>query len=361
MRVAALSLGASLACAAACTVFDGLEPATGGGGSAATSDGGEGGAFASCATQSPACVLPELEAARLCARLASCEGLAAGLALSTGLPLAELDTDGAQLGFNFSACVDWLTAPLEAAHAGFASVSSALNCVSATSDCTSAGACLPTTLMEPDDPRCDGVTGSVCAGQDLIECEGREITACDHPSFGIATECDGTLAPTCRVGPCSDPGTRCDVDGAGVEYAVECTEAGDELVMSCSSHGLECTEGVGCSDDSGAAPTCTTPFAQRCRGASVATCTTRSEPSVLEALIDCEAGGLVCVEEGLSARCARPDAACSPYDAGINVCEGSAIALCLGGERVVLDCADLGMACANGRADGTSGRCSWEL
>jgi hypothetical protein len=69
---------------------------------------------------------------------------------------------------------------------------------------------------------------------------------------------------------------------------------------------------------------------------------------------DCEVMGQRCVVEGLAARCASDTGTCSPYDPDVNVCEGTTIHLCVQGDRVDLDCANLGKSCEPASPDGAS-------
>lgn len=350
-----------------CTVFDNVTPPVlEGGGGADASDGGGGADEQSCTVQSPRCLLPLIEAARLCALVAECDQLSASVALSTGLPLATLDAEGVTIAFNFSTCVDWLTRRLEDSHAGFETTRAVFNCLAATTTCTEAGACLTYETLGADDPRCDGAPSQSCAGEALVDCSAGRISHCDELGFSVTTECaEGEDGAVCRVETCTAPGIRCEENPPGVHYAIACTEGGDEIATSCTAHGLSCTEQIGCTDVTGNDELCDPPFAQTCGGARLATiCAAPLSTTGMRAVpIDCGAAGDDCVEESLSARCAHPDASCSPYDAGINVCEvagrkqSSVIGLCVDGRETSFDCASLGMGCVNGDGEGRSGRC----
>lgn len=353
---------------AGCTVFDDVTPPQvdgAGGGGADTSAGGAGGATEqSCTVQSPRCLLPLIEAARLCALVAQCDPLSGSIALSTGLPLATLDADGQSIAFNFSTCVDWLTRRLEDSHAGFESARAVFNCLAATSTCTEAAACLTYEALALDDPRCDGERGRRCEGQSVIDCDERRISHCDELGFAVSTECvEGADGAVCRLESCTEPGVHCQENPPGVHYAIACTAGGDEIATNCTAHGLSCTEQIGCTDATGSDELCDPPFAQACNGAKkVAVCAAPLVTSGMRSVsFDCGATGDDCIEASLSARCAQPEASCSPYDAGINVCEAEAasvLGLCIAGQRTTFDCASLGMVCANGDGEGRSGRCA---
>lgn len=348
-----------------CTVFDDVTPPTLGGGGAGgeAAEGGGGGSGLSCTVDSPRCLLPPLEAARLCSLVAGCDRLAASVMLSTGLPLSTLDANGDVIAFNYSSCMDWLTRRLEPSHAGFETTRAVFNCLAATTTCTEAAACLTYESLGPADPRCEGARAKRCMGSSLVDCEQRLVSHCDELGFSVTTECaEGAQGAVCRVESCAAPGIVCEENPPGVFYAIACTEGGDEIATSCTAHGLSCTEPSGCADPAGSPAPCEPPFSQSCGGAArAALCAAPVIQSGLRTVpIDCGAAGDECVEEALSARCAHPGASCSPYDAGINVCAVDApnlIALCLEGEKTSFDCASLGMKCVNGDGEGRSGRC----
>ncbi len=348
--------------ASACLAFEGVEPALGGGGQASEGGGGEGVGAApaeNCLAQSPSCLLPQLEAARLCARIPECETLGAAISRSLGLPLVELDSSGVRVGFNYSACIDWLTAPLSTSLPGFEAVQRDLNCLAATSTCDKAGACLSFYPLAGGDVLCDGQSGRRCEGDRLIDCDASLATNCDGAAFPVTSRCEDGAAgsPTCRVGPCGADATSCEENPPGAEYQLVCNQ-GDELGLYCSLFGLACGPS-GCGD---ALSTCGVAFEQTCLDAGTAEVCAAPRPdgSLARARFDCAAAGETCVVENFAARCTPRDAACSPYLAGSNVCDpvaSSVIQLCVRGEPTSIDCASLGLSCEPEDGAGTSGRC----
>ncbi len=346
----------------ACSLFDDGPPPLETGGS-----GSGGGAPETCTLASPRCLLPRGEAVRLCSLVADCDALAATILRTTGLPLAVVDASGHRTSFNTSVCVDWLTTPLEGAHPGFDAVRAAVNCLITSLSCEDANGCFEFEQLSDGDDRCAATPEEVrCDGEILVDCPASTVTRCDGPSFAVNTHCEpgGAGVPMCRSDGCEEPSTKCAENQPGTSYVLACTEEGDEIDLDCAKHGLGCTTGVGCSNAQGAAPVCTELFAQTCDGPFVRTCAFTSPLGLLSVPIDCSAvSGLprACEEAGASARCASPDAACSPFDPTTNVCreDNRTLALCVGGEKVTFDCGSIGLACANA-SEGLSGRCLFE-
>jgi hypothetical protein len=307
-------------------------------------------------TTSPRCLLPELEAHKLCALIGDCPELSAAIVLSTGVSVGQVAPDGSRLSFNYSGCVDWLASPLELAHRGFDSARSTFNCLAAISTCQQASACVAYELLLDDDARCAGESGRRCEADALIDCDAREVTHCDAVSFPVTTSCeegeDGVA--TCRLGACDEPGLpACEENLA--EYAIACTAELNEVGVSCTAAGLSCADDLGCTSiSSGVPPGCETPFEQGCSGSLAQTCAARTSGGLLHAEIDCTKLGLECDSQAGIARCKSPTATCRPTDGDVNVCDGTRIALCVGGIKSSFDCATLGLTCDGG----SSARCA---
>lgn len=249
-----------------CTAFEGVEPggAPAGGAPGNGGDGGEGaGVVQTCLAESPSCLVPELEAVRFCARIAVCPTLATAVTRATGIPIAEIDETGARVGFNFSACVDWLTGPLEDAHPGFAAVQSLLNCAIATSSCEKAEACMEVAPLPIDAASCDegqcspfglscgddgcGASGvpPICSEPFAQGCEGALVTSCAlerTDGMWLSAHIDCTRAgASCEF-------ARCKTDGCAASPVNVCADSssislclqGKSLEFDCASVGLSC-------------------------------------------------------------------------------------------------------------------------
>ncbi|MFO0550081.1 MAG: hypothetical protein U0271_16920 [Polyangiaceae bacterium] len=346
----------------ACTLFD--EPPSIDGGAGGSGGAGDGGA-STCLEESPACLLPELEAARLCAFIATCPTAPASIAMSTGIPIGQVNPDGTLLDLNFSACVNWLTLPLQGASAGYLSATDTLNCFAGSMDCEGARFCGPYRQIAADDPRCNTPTDVRCDDEVLVDCPSSRVTNCKGLSFAVTTGCEvgKSGVPMCRLGDCSGPGQiDCEENPPGSEYSIACDANGDELGLSCTGYGLSCEPGLGCAQASGVSAACAEPFAQSCGVANrLHSCSVpQGIDGWMQSEIDCEAIGLECVEVGQSAFCAGAADACTPYDAGVNVCDPDApalIHLCVGGQPTTFDCATLGYTCVPAGEPGKSARC----
>ena len=268
----------------ACTAFEGVEP--GGAPSGGASEGGEtgegGGPAETCLARSPSCLLPELEAVRLCARVGACDTLATAIVRATGVPLAEIDSAGVRIGFNFSSCVDWLTGPLELAHPGFAAVQGELNCLIATSSCEAAATCLDAPLLPSDAASCDeavcAVFGLVCGDAGCVA--GGEPPLCDVP---FAQACSGDAVTSCALERADD---------MWLDAHIDCAEAG----LACTLEGVQarCAGEGGCSPAGGAINVCDADSIHLCLQGQ-------------EVDFDCASVGLSCAQadlpSGISGRC----------------------------------------------------------
>ena len=87
-------------------------------------------------------------------------------------------------------------------------------------------------------------------------------------------------------------------------------------------------------------------FGSDCDGTSVAVCDDYSL-----SIFDCAAMGGTCAKQAGDALCKRATDNCTPFDATINVCNGSSISLCIGGKPVSFDCARVGISCKPGTVE----------
>ncbi len=83
----------------------------------------------------------------------------------------------------------------------------------------------------------------------------------------------------------------------------------------------------------------------RCDGTSVLHC---AGGVLAETEFDCSATHQTCNQAGGGvARCVGASDACTPFltDGTVNVCSGSTISLCVGGQRTSFDCSQIGLSC----------------
>lgn len=332
--------------APACTTFYGLEPEP------STTSSGAGGAGGSVVFR-PTQLLPIFDAAHLCGLVAECPTLGDSVLASTALPLAIPPLSDAR---NFSSCVEWLTAPLApdmsaTPRAGFDALRAMIVCMAATTTCVDAARCAFVEVIDAADARCDAETGSRCEDGAAIDCDARRALRCKSKGFAPGSEClvggDGVAA--CAVGTCSMAAVSCDPasDPGPTEpsYLFACTPGGLRLGVDCRSAGLVCDASAadlaqrGCVGATGKA-NCSAFGEAACLGDRARVCS-----GVFTGEIDCAAMGRSCTYEGSTARCAPTGAACSPFDANVNLCDGATIHLCLDGAKVDFDCASIGATC----------------
>jgi hypothetical protein len=330
---------------AACTAFDGLEPDLGG----ASSVGGGSAAAGGAGGDDPASqsLLPLLDAANVCSLVQRCPTLGGSLLLSSGLPLVRVEPTGLPAARNYSACIDWLRAPLAQGHPGFEELRRLLLGVAATSVCEEAESLLPVSVGAS----CPARDSSCVDAETSLACPDGVSERCTRGLFAPGSTCLDVGAVGCAVGECSAEGLTCDAP-----FAFRCA-AGLRTGLDCSLLGLACEGGVGCVGIAGPAE-CDTIGEQSCGlGERLArTCVrTFSSAELIAAELDCEALGQRCVVEGLTARCAPDQEACSPYDPDVNVCEGTTIRLCVQGEPTTVDCGILGKTCEPASPDGPWG------
>lgn len=342
--------------ASACTTFYGLKPDSSSS-SSSTGSGGSGGA-------PERGLLPKLDAAHLCALVATCPSLGASVVASAGLPLVEIDSGTENR--NFNACVDWLTLPLAplagsaspTPRLGFDALRSMIVCMAASTSCDDAERCALAEVVAPGDPRCGG-GGTSCDGQgNLVDCPNRQVLHCKTDLFAPDSTCTQAQGVTaCASGLCAQPEVNCDSG-----YLFSCAAAMEpKTSLDCAVFGLVCDASAadsalrGCYGAMGKSSCSPAAFgAETCLGTHARTCT-----GVVNAEVDCAAIGETCVTDAGTpgpARCRKADAACSPYDATMNVCTGTTISVCLDGVPTSVDCAAIGLSCVPGMG-GVSAHC----
>jgi hypothetical protein len=346
-----LALG--LLVAAGCTAFEGLEPREdvtpppGGGGA-----GGE-------APEGPRSLLPLLDAANLCSLVFRCPTLGGSILLSTGLPLVATDENARPTVWNYSACIDWLTAPLESGRVGFDDLRDAVVRVAPATTCEDAVSLLAFDVAEDVASVCPGAGGGgsgggpqgTCAGAGALSCPTGITGRCDDDIFGVSSECKVSAEGDVRCAldsGCTTPGITC--DGG---FVVDCSASGFKTALSCERYGLACQSGAGCVTPSGPV-VCSALGEQTCGvGQRAQACAVGSPPSLHMAEVDCAAMAMTCTPEGNTARCAPAGAACSPYDADQNRCEGDTAIVCVQGQSIGVDCVLLGKTCQPASMDGS--------
>jgi hypothetical protein len=179
------------------------------------------------------------------------------------------------------------------------------------------------------------------------------VEHCDSARFAPepAHYClENPFVATCVNGTCANAGEPT------YECADDVTTAcgyGRQIEVRCAPLGLICAHGITCGPDEDTVIDCDTIGESSCQG---------SNPDVVQVC-----GGLVATTyrcqdlEGTCAtngkpRCALPTDVCSPVDPGMNECEGSKLTACVAGQRIVFDCASVGLDCLPKSGD-KSGRC----
>lgn len=364
-----MGICAALGAVTACTAFYDLEPDPRG-----TPTGGSGGGAPETEDRA---LLPKLDAAHLCALVATCPTLGPSLVASSGLPVVELDASGAAVVLNYAACVDWLTFPLgpaesggPAARLGFDLLRDLVLCMAASASCEDATRCAFAEVLAPDDPRCEGGSDTSCeADGDTLWCDSGVRMHCDSALFAPDSSCVSPAVgrARCASGLCTGAEVDCSQG-----YLFACLAEGQPKVgVQCAAFGLTCDDAStkpaerGCFGAAGSA-SCTTFGEQSCAPGNdqVRTCAGLSGSQTVNGLfhaeIDCSVVDEVCATDaGVPgpARCVRADATCSPYDPTVNVCSGSVLSLCLDGAPDSVDCAAIGRSCvpAAGAATGHCG------
>lgn len=330
------------ALAPSCTTFDGVT-LQGDGGAESGDDA------ASCAPEdSPQALLPFADAARVCARVASCPLLSTSLALSNGVPVDPL---------TYSLCVHWLAAPVPPSRVGLPVQRQVLSCMAKATSCGDAAACLAFEALPAGDARCAdaGATSHCVDSSTVARCDQSLVFHCGAATFGPGAQCiqgnDGQYV----CGQTGCPPTACQGDLIdGCQYP-----AMRHVDTDCAAAGLNCgpdpsdPQQVTCLTEPGKVLACGAPGSTSCQGDKALVCVGGQLSE-----FDCSSlPGGTCTADGGGARCVVPrDDACSPYDADVDVCTGTTITLCVDGRHVCFDCASIGQQCVPG-SGGATARC----
>jgi hypothetical protein len=335
--VATAALGAIAI--ASCTVFDGLESRIGGGDGGG--DGGGGDVVVPPNTQ--AGFLTLAEGVKFCSNAFACPLLAQSTEFSIDVPV---DSN------HFSSCIGWVAGPLPKNRVGVASTAKFLTCAADATSCGGASGCMWYEVLDNADPRCadGGSPNGNCAedGGALYFCSSSPaVEHCTNAYFPGGFSCikgadnfNYCAAPTCAGDQCS--GTMLEFCGGTnkIYNGWDCAAGG----FSC---GFDSTEGyVDCLTDG---------TAKRCNALSVGCATGVATicDSVYESHYDCNNYGGTCDQTSFP-RCTLPNETCTPFDPDVDVCSGSSITLCYGGQKTTFDCASVGKTCVagtNGQTD----------
>ena len=310
----------------------------------------------SCApVDSPQALATFADAARVCAIVERCPQLNLSLILSDGIPADP---------FSYSLCLQWLGGQVPATRVGLPLQRATIACIAhaehdaGTDACAAAGSCVGYEAIDSSDPRCTPGTTSKCLSPtDVLRCDYQTIYHCALPDFGPNMTCmkgsDGQYE--CGSSDCGDAGlSQCLgdlIDGCDTTYGLVSD-------VNCASVGQRCGDdptnqnGIVCLTSPGQFVTCNTAGQINCSSGKVEVCADGAYSEW-----DCTSLGETCTMTGGGARCAPTNGgACSPYDADIDVCNGSILTACVDGARVCFDCASIGLSCTTGEG-GPGGRC----
>jgi hypothetical protein len=334
------SFAVAVASIASCTVFDGLTlpsassgsgGAGGRGGASSAGSGGAGGAGGG----GPIGYLDLASAARLCGLAEDCDGLAASLFLSTGLPIGQAsDATFATVTVNQSVCTTLLAGPLPPFQPGVRERRALLEQAVAGGTCAGALGPLPVQVLIGDTAPCDH--GSRCA-------DNKESATLCGASV-IELECGSTLFPatTCTFSACGIQGCSASVSCSG-EVGSICLGTGTFATqINCASEGLTCVGGA-CVTAEGAFIPCanTDAVTSTCNGQALYACN-----GFIISDLNCMGTGATCVQDdgtlGIGAYCAYPTTDCVP---GSESCNGDTLTLCLAGETTQVDCSSFDESC----------------
>jgi hypothetical protein len=284
----------------------------------------------------PLSYLTTPQGAQLCTLATACQLLPSTIQLSVGVPID---------GNNFSLCMEWATGPIPGTRQGFTLQQAVLQCMAQATSCDAAGACSVYENVAPSDPRCTNPpndSGSSCLddGSTAVNC-----------STGYAEHCaNGGYTPggTCNLG--SDGLTVCSLGGieAGCPANLSCIGTfedfcgldGLHIRYNCLTFGDPCVyaeAGAQCGE------ACTSVGALVCDGNIVKSCDgTEQSP------FNCADMGGTCSSKQNAIYCARPADTCTPLDPDVNVCSGSSLSLCVGGQKTSFDCSSISKQCLPG-------------
>jgi hypothetical protein len=342
-----VGLGAAplaFAFAASCTIFDNIKDVP-----ASLSDGGpdtsigvtpgpdtdsDGG---SDAGPTQVAYLSVEDAARLCSLAFRCKELPATITGATSVPIDPQ---------NYSDCMTWLTGPIPPTRIGLQIQASVLTCMAKATTCQAAGACGLVEQIPAGDPRCGDAGPSEperCAddGGTVLRCGPRFALHCNHPYYGPGSTClsgDQNKTFWCATSKTCSVTQSC--LGSLLEY---CDIDGLRNNFNCAAIGTSCgVDPDGGNNDcllEGQLQLCPS-ISSSCKGDAVEVCDGEKK-----SLFYCKDINGTCVNPQGTARCARPEDRCTPFDLDVNVCNGSKLHLCVGGKLVDFDCAGIGLSC----------------
>ncbi len=331
LLAAALVGGGVAALVAACTVFDGLESKV------VSADAG------TDAPDLPPGAQPGFlsvdEAVRFCSNVVKCPQLASSTIDSLGLFVDVYD---------FSACVDGLSAPLPSDRIGRDLTRQTLLCAANATSCQEAGSCLYYEIVPGNDSRCQSVDGgSACAenGAAAYNCDSQAIVHCQNAYFAPGSSCqtgtDGShycaLATTCKPEGCNGTVLQYCASNSNLTIGYDCNLLGLTCGFDQANQIYDCLS-------NGASAQCSSTGVA-CDGASVKAC-----DGAYASYLDCPAMGATC--DAAHPRCARATDECSPYDANMNQCDGTSLTMCVGGKVIKYDCGSVGLTCKAGLGAG---------
>lgn len=355
-----IAAGATLACgaAAACTAFDDVplpsRPREAGAVDAEPAEAGpvDGGAPDVLPAEG---YVTEAEAVTACSVVAACPYLAESMALSLRVAVAEtvpayVVGEHPPYEQSFSFCVEQLSKTFEPQRPGRDLVAATVRKIASAKSCAEAGANLRLDLLPPGDPRCasgpapdagpwtclDDVTALSCDetlpflwhcsapyGLPTARCETIDggayaLGGCVLPD-GVCPACEGSVLTSCLTEPVTHTPYRTKVD--------------------CRVIGLECAINpgnvqIGCAgpDHVIRGDIYSFPGAY-CQNTNLVV-----SNGTYVGILDCASLGGICASANGAAVCTLPDAACTPFSAGANTCQGSKLHLCVGGRWRDVDC-----------------------
>jgi hypothetical protein len=332
----------ALATAAACTVFNGLAVTSKGDDAApppvdSTADSVVIDAPAEAAPEAgppPQSYLSLQQGAQLCTLAIACPLLPSTIQLSIGVPID---------GNNFSLCMEWANGPIPGTRQGFMLQQAVLQCMAQATSCAAASACAVYENIVTTDPRCiaaDG--GSTCLddGGTAVNCTTGYAEYCANGGYTPGGVCNkGTDGLTvCSLGGL-DAGCPPDISCIGT-FEDFCGTDGLHIRYNCATFGDPCVyaeAGAQCGE------ACGTVGALVCDGNVVKSC-----DGIEQSPFDCADMGGTCSSKQNAIYCARPTDGCTPLDSDVNVCSGTTLSLCVGGQKTSFDCSSIAKQCVPG-------------
>jgi hypothetical protein len=332
-----------------CTTFDGTPaPAApqADAGDAAASDAGD------AAPSGPRPYLSIADAVKVCSLVERCPSLPYSIGLSLAVPIVQ---------GQFVTCVHTLASPVPPSRLGFELQRGVLARIAAARTCQEALDATPTELLYGADPRCPAA-GSPSGCRD-----GAHAVFCGDSGYGTYSTCvSGHGGASCLEVDVPDGGGRFGVCGTGTcDQAVPESRCEGTTVVTCDPRqyklatAFDCAWlGLACGRVADTVFTCVTPGGdQRCPGFPIATCNGDemrfcvASDAPRWSTFECGEIGATCAGgmrqdgSGPPPFCLKKGAKCSPQDAELGGCAGSAIDLCVDGALTQFDCARVGKQC----------------